>query len=123
QSLPDTQGLHPGQSTCKQTSSSNPARVRACFPYLQEFGSSIRKPKLSQHTDLDLVADRGPFAAVEGIGPLHLLRVPELLQPPDHLLHHKQVRNWSRGKEQKQSLLSEQSDTDLSARLALFLKE
>lgn len=61
---------------------------------LQKFGGSVCQTKLPQHTQLQLITDSGPFAAVEGVRPLDLLRVPELLQPADHVLHHHQLGHW-----------------------------
>lgn len=58
---------------------------------LQQLGGSICQTKLPQHTQLQLITDGGSFAAVQGVRPLDLLRVPELLQPADHVLHHHQL--------------------------------
>ena len=60
------------------------------LPYLQQLRGSVSEAKLPQHAELQLVADGGPLATVQGVGPLDLLRVPQLLQPADHILHHGQ---------------------------------
>lgn len=61
---------------------------------LQKFGGAVCQTKLPEHTQLQLITDGGPFAAVQGVRPLDLLRVPELLQPADHVLHHHQLGHW-----------------------------
>lgn len=61
---------------------------------LQQLCGSICQTELPQHSQLQLVADRGSFAAVEGVRSLDLLRVSQLLEPADHVLHHRQWWHW-----------------------------
>lgn len=83
-----------------QSTQSSPFMVlHSHSSYLQELSSSIREPKLPQHTDLDLVADSGTFPTVQSVGSLHLLRVAQLLQPLDHLFHNQEIGNWRGNRE------------------------
>ena len=82
----------------KSSSGDTPDIQGSLFPfsimfYLQELCSSICKTKFSQHSDLDFIADCGALPAVQCIGSLHLLRVPQLLQAPHHVFHNEETRN------------------------------
>lgn len=96
------------QSTCVytqqvlllQSTQSSPFMLPPSHPpYLQELSSGIGEAELPQHADLDLVADGGALPTVQSVGALHLLRVPQLLQPPDHLLHYQETGNCTDNRE------------------------
>lgn len=72
------------------------ASFAASVPYLQELSGRVRKPKLPQNTDLNLVADSGAFSTVKSISPLHLLHMAEFLKPFDHFFNNQETRDWGK---------------------------
>ncbi len=75
------------------SSPSNPQGQTLLSTNLQQLSGSVCQTELPQHPQLQLIADGGSFATVEGISSLDLLCVSQLLQPPDHLLYHRQLRH------------------------------
>lgn len=58
---------------------------------LQQLCSSIRQAEFSENSKLKLVAYRGSFSTIESVSSLNLIRVPELLQPANHLFYYLQT--------------------------------